>query len=90
MPLLLAGEARPLAELPEGATVVWGLIAGITDGEELCGRGLGRLADAAVARVVPVGEVAGGTLQVPIITWGGDIATILANGNALGGSDTVQ
>lgn len=30
----------------------------------------------------PVDEVAGGTLQVPIITWGGDIATILANGNA--------
>jgi ABC-type nitrate/sulfonate/bicarbonate transport system substrate-binding protein/outer membrane protein OmpA-like peptidoglycan-associated protein len=31
----------------------------------------------------PVGEVAGGsTLQVPIITWGADIATILANGNA--------
>jgi outer membrane protein OmpA-like peptidoglycan-associated protein len=30
----------------------------------------------------PVGEVAGGTLQVPIITWGGDMATILANGSA--------
>lgn len=29
-----------------------------------------------------VGEVAGGTTQVPIITWGGDIATIYANGNA--------
>lgn len=28
-----------------------------------------------------VGEVAAGTTQVPIITWGGDIATIYANGN---------
>ena len=52
--LLLAGEARPLADLPEGATVVWGLIAGITDGADLCHRGLGRLADAGVARVVPM------------------------------------
>jgi ABC-type nitrate/sulfonate/bicarbonate transport system substrate-binding protein len=30
----------------------------------------------------PVGSVSAGTVQVPIITWGGDIATILANGNA--------
>ena len=30
----------------------------------------------------PVGSVAPGTVQVPIITWGGDIATIHANGNA--------
>lgn len=29
----------------------------------------------------PVGEVAGGTVLIPIITWGGDMATILANGN---------
>lgn len=29
-----------------------------------------------------VGSVAPGPIQVPIITWGGDIATILANGNA--------
>jgi ABC-type nitrate/sulfonate/bicarbonate transport system substrate-binding protein len=29
-----------------------------------------------------VGPVAAGTVQVPIITWGGDIATIYANGNA--------
>jgi ABC-type nitrate/sulfonate/bicarbonate transport system substrate-binding protein/outer membrane protein OmpA-like peptidoglycan-associated protein len=28
-----------------------------------------------------VGEVAGGPVQVPLITWGGDIATIHANGN---------
>lgn len=30
----------------------------------------------------PVGQVPAGPVQVPIITWGGDIATILANGNA--------
>jgi ABC-type nitrate/sulfonate/bicarbonate transport system substrate-binding protein len=30
----------------------------------------------------PVGPVAGGPTQVPIITWGGDIATIHGNGNA--------
>ncbi len=39
-----------------------------------------------LAQVVttPVGTVASGPVQVPIITWGGDIATILANGNAKG------
>lgn len=31
---------------------------------------------------VPVGPVQPGPVQVPIITWGGDIATIYANGNA--------
>jgi ABC-type nitrate/sulfonate/bicarbonate transport system substrate-binding protein/outer membrane protein OmpA-like peptidoglycan-associated protein len=30
----------------------------------------------------PVGAVAAGPVQVPIITWGGDMATIYANGNA--------
>ena len=30
----------------------------------------------------PVGIVATGVTQVPVITWGGDIATVLANGNA--------
>lgn len=37
-----------------------------------------------IAQVVKtqVGEVADGPTQVPIITWGGDIATVLANGNA--------
>jgi ABC-type nitrate/sulfonate/bicarbonate transport system substrate-binding protein/outer membrane protein OmpA-like peptidoglycan-associated protein len=30
----------------------------------------------------PVGAVQPGPVQVPIITWGGDIATIYANGNA--------
>ncbi|MFA6158822.1 MAG: ABC transporter substrate-binding protein [Candidatus Paceibacterota bacterium] len=31
----------------------------------------------------PIGEVRDGTVKVPIITWGGDIATDLANGNSL-------
>ena len=37
-----------------------------------------------LTRVVdtPVGAVGSGPVQVPIITWGGDIATIHANGNA--------
>jgi ABC-type nitrate/sulfonate/bicarbonate transport system substrate-binding protein len=37
-----------------------------------------------LAQVVatPVGAVASGPVQVPIITWGGDIATLYANGNA--------
>jgi ABC-type nitrate/sulfonate/bicarbonate transport system substrate-binding protein len=37
-----------------------------------------------LTRVVdtPVGAVGAGPVQVPIITWGGDIATIYANGNA--------
>src|SRR5439155_3777551 len=30
----------------------------------------------------PVGTVAPGPVQVPIITWGGDIATLYANGNS--------
>jgi len=29
----------------------------------------------------PVGEVKGGTVLLPLITWGGDIATIYGNGN---------
>jgi len=29
----------------------------------------------------PVGSVAGGVTQVPLITWGGDIATVYANGS---------
>ena len=38
---------------------------------------------APLAKVVPasVGNVASGPIRVPIITWGGDIATIHANGN---------
>jgi outer membrane protein OmpA-like peptidoglycan-associated protein len=37
-----------------------------------------------LTRVVdaPVGTVGSGPVQVPIITWGGDIATVYANGNA--------
>jgi len=36
----------------------------------------------------PVGAVAPGPTQVPIITWGGDIATVLANGNTKATSKT--
>jgi len=36
----------------------------------------------AQAVTTAVGAVAPGPVQVPIITWGGDIATVLANGNA--------
>jgi len=36
---------------------------------------------ATVLEKTKVQDVASGTTQVPIITWGGDIATILANGN---------
>ena len=35
-----------------------------------------------------VGAVAPGPTQVPIITWGGDIATVMANGNAKATSKT--
>jgi ABC-type nitrate/sulfonate/bicarbonate transport system substrate-binding protein len=34
----------------------------------------------AVVGNVPVGEVQQGTVQVPFITWGGDVATFVANG----------
>jgi len=30
----------------------------------------------------PIGNVSGGTINVPLITWGGDIATVFANGNS--------
>lgn len=51
---LLAGDLEPLAELPAGSTVVWGLVAGITDDADLCRCGLERLAQAGAARVVPL------------------------------------
>src|SRR4051812_41346229 len=35
----------------------------------------------AVLANAKVNDVAPGTVQVPIITWGGDMATIYANGN---------
>jgi ABC-type nitrate/sulfonate/bicarbonate transport system substrate-binding protein/outer membrane protein OmpA-like peptidoglycan-associated protein len=38
---------------------------------------------AKVLEKTAVREVASGPTQVPIITWGGDIATVLANGNQL-------
>jgi len=36
---------------------------------------------ATVLASAKIGEVAAGPVQVPIITWGGDMATIFANGN---------
>jgi len=42
----------------------------------------------AQAVTTAVGAVAPGPVQVPIITWGGDIATVLANGNAKATSKT--
>lgn len=54
LPALLAGEVAPLADLPAGATVVWGLVAGLTDRDDLCRAGLERLAAAGVTHVVPL------------------------------------
>ncbi len=53
LPALLAGNLEPLAGLPTGSTVVWGLVAGLTDGSDLCDRGLALLGRAGVERVVP-------------------------------------
>lgn len=54
LPALLAGDLDPLSVLPVDSTVVWGLVAGITDDPELCGRGLEALARAGAARVLPL------------------------------------
>ncbi len=54
LPSLLAGDLEPLAALPAGSMVVWGLVAGITDDPELCRRGLERLARAGVENVIAV------------------------------------
>ena len=54
LPALLAGDLESLAGLPAGATVAWGLVAGITDDADFCRRGLELLAGAGVSRVVPV------------------------------------
>lgn len=54
LPELLAGDLDRLETLPAGSTVVWGLVAGITDGDDLCRRGLERLARAGAAGVVPL------------------------------------
>ena len=54
LPSLLAGDLGPLADLPAGSTVIWGLVSGITDEPEFCRRGLERLARAGTARVLPL------------------------------------
>ena len=52
LPSLLAGDLDTLAAPPAGATVVWGLVAGITDDPELVRHGLERLARGGATRVV--------------------------------------
>ena len=54
LPRLLAGEPEALAALPGGSTVVWGLVAGLTDDADLWRRGLEALAGAGAARVLAV------------------------------------
>ena len=53
LPALLAGDLEALAGLPAGATVVWGLVAGLTDGADLRDRGLALLRRAGAERVLP-------------------------------------
>jgi hypothetical protein len=52
LPSLLSSDLEALAAVPPGATVVWGLVAGITDDPDLCRRGLAQLARAGAARVL--------------------------------------
>lgn len=51
---LLDCELAPLDILPPGSTVVWALVAGITDDPDLCRRGLDTLARRGVERVLPL------------------------------------
>lgn len=51
LPALLEGDVPALASLPPGSAAVWPLVAGLTDGEELCRRGLEGLASAGVETV---------------------------------------
>ncbi len=48
---LLSGDLESLAALPPGATAVWPLLAGLTDGEALRRQGLDRLVAAGIACV---------------------------------------
>ena len=48
---LLAGDLGQLSSVPDGALVVWPLIAGLTDGEELRREGCRRLKEAGAATV---------------------------------------
>ena len=51
---LLAGKLESLVELPEGARVVWPLIAGLTDDSTQWENGLALLASAGVAHIQPL------------------------------------
>ncbi len=51
---LLAGDPAPLAAVPAGGAALWPLVPGVTDGGELVAAGLGRLAAAGAAFVLPV------------------------------------
>lgn len=51
---LVRGELDALRLLPAGASVLWPLVAGVTDTETLRGAGLGELRAAGVERVLPV------------------------------------
>ena len=57
LPELLTGELDRLRALPVHATVVWGLVAGITDEADLVRRGVARLLGAGVARLLPLAPV---------------------------------
>ncbi|MCB1054728.1 MAG: hypothetical protein KDD11_04360 [Acidobacteria bacterium] len=49
LPVLLDGDLEALSKVPAGAVVVWPLIAGLTDGDEVVDEGLSRLAEAGVS-----------------------------------------
>ncbi len=51
---LLKGELELLATLPPGSSVVWPLIAGVSDPKEVCDEGCALLAEAGVKVVQPV------------------------------------
>ncbi len=54
LPTLVSGTLVPLDSLPEGAVVVWPLVAGLTDDSELWRRGCERLARAGAEVVQPL------------------------------------
>ncbi len=54
LPLLLERDLEPVALLPAGASVVWPLVAGITDDPALCHEGVQRLVAAGVRHVQPL------------------------------------
>ncbi len=51
---LFAGDPAPLSRVPAGATALWPLVPGVTDGDELVAAGLERLAAAGAERALAV------------------------------------